>query len=608
MRAERVLCLLGLLALSCAQDATVGDLLKVAHVDVTPANGNLIVGGSLQLTATPKTESGIVLTDRTVTWISDNPALATVSATGLVTALDLGGPVEIRATVDNVPGTANVLISAEPVTRVIVAPNQTSVLVGSSAQLVAVAYDASDRAVEGATFTWESSRPATAGVTTTGIVLGVAPGGPALVTARIGAVAGVASITVTAPPPGPPVPTSLGFVQQPSNGTAGQPIDPAVQVEVLDNTGNPVTTSSAQITVRLGNNPGNATLTGTLTVSAVNGIASFTDLRVSQGGTGYTLIASSSGLIDGTSSPFNLTAAPSPPVLTITTQPSPLAVSGQPFIQQPVVRVRNAENNPLVGITVTASIATGGGTLAGTTTAISDPDGFATFTDLAVSGAAGTRTLRFASPGATSVTSNSIVVALPGPTPTSLAFTQQPPAGTAGQALDPEVRVAIRDENGNTMTSSSAPITLRLGNNQGGATLSGTLTVNAVSGVAAFNDLVLDQAGNGYTLVASSSGVPDATSAGFDVAAATTVSPPVLTITTQPSASVSSGQVFPQQPVVLVQSGSGGSVTRGRGYRGDCIRGRNPGWQPDGDLGWKRTSDLHGSRDHRRGGKPHSRL
>ena len=49
------------------------------------------------------------------------------------------------------------------------------------------------------------------------------------------------------------------------------------------------------MTVALGNNPGDAILGGTLTANVVDGVATFTDLTLSQPGTGYTLIVTESG-------------------------------------------------------------------------------------------------------------------------------------------------------------------------------------------------------------------------------------------------------------------------------------------------------------------------
>jgi hypothetical protein len=87
--------------------------------------------------------------------------------------------------------------------------------------------------------------------------------------------------------------------------------------------------------------------------------------------------------------------------------------------------------------------------------------------------------------------------------------------GSANDTTGPPVTVDIVDSGGNVVDS-SAPVTVALGNNPGGATLGGTLTENAVHGVATFNDLTLDKPDNGYTLAASSSGLTNATSNSFD--------------------------------------------------------------------------------------------
>ncbi len=59
----------------------------VASVTVSPATPIIMVGQTVQLTATPKDASGNVLTGRTVTWTSDNGGVATVNGTGLVAAV-----------------------------------------------------------------------------------------------------------------------------------------------------------------------------------------------------------------------------------------------------------------------------------------------------------------------------------------------------------------------------------------------------------------------------------------------------------------------------------------------------------------------------------------
>jgi hypothetical protein len=108
------------------------------------------------------------------------------------------------------------------------------------------------------------------------------------------------TITVQAGPA-----AKLTFKTQPTNTLVGVAIaDFAVEVQDAD--GNPVTTSSAAIGIVLGNNPNSAVLSGTATVSAVNGVATFSGLTLDKAATGYTLVASSAPLTSATSDQFNV--------------------------------------------------------------------------------------------------------------------------------------------------------------------------------------------------------------------------------------------------------------------------------------------------------------
>lgn len=90
------------------------------------------------------------------------------------------------------------------------------------------------------------------------------------------------------------------------------------------------------------------------------------------------------------------------------------------------------------------------------------------------------------------------------------------PYNTSGSAIT----VDVVDASGNTVDT-SAPVTLALGTStaadQDGATLGGTLTQNAVHGVATFNDPNLNLSDNHYTLVASSPGLTSSESSQFNI-------------------------------------------------------------------------------------------
>ncbi len=80
----------------------------------------------------------------------------------------------------------------------------------------------------------------------------------------------------------------------PGKVTAGAPF--AVDVAVEDALGNVETAFSGSVKIALANNPGGATLGGTLSVPAVNGVAAFTDLTLDKTDPGYTLQATGAGL------------------------------------------------------------------------------------------------------------------------------------------------------------------------------------------------------------------------------------------------------------------------------------------------------------------------
>src|SRR5437667_10950873 len=85
------------------------------------------------------------------------------------------------------------------------------------------------------------------------------------------------------------------------------PSTPPFQSRALDAAGNPVPSFTGSVTVALGSNPGGSTLSGTTTVAAVNGVASFSPLTLDKTGTSYALTATAAGLIPATSSGFSIT-------------------------------------------------------------------------------------------------------------------------------------------------------------------------------------------------------------------------------------------------------------------------------------------------------------
>lgn len=98
-----------------------------------------------------------------------------------------------------------------------------------------------------------------------------------------------------------------------------------------------------------------------------------------------------------------------------------------------------------------------------------------------------------------------------------LVFSVQPGATKAGVAIVPAVTITAATGSGSADPTFVKNIVVSLGANPGGGGLSGTRTVGANAGVATFSNLTISAAGSGYTLTASASNLPTATSAAFSV-------------------------------------------------------------------------------------------
>src|SRR5439155_213553 len=200
-----------------------------------------------------------------------------------------------------------------------------------------------------------------------------------------------------------------------------------------------------------------------------------------------TLPISATGLTGVNSATVTLTAGTATQ-LTVTTEPSSTAQSGVPFAQQPVIQVRDASGNPVSqgGVTVTAAIATGGGTLGGTLTATTTETGVATFTNRSEARRVGKRSLSLSATGHKNV--NSATVTLTAGTATQLTVTTKPSrTAQSGGPWTQEVGIQVRDASGNPVSQAGVTVTVAIAT--GGGTLGGTLTATTTeTGVATFTN------------------------------------------------------------------------------------------------------------------------
>jgi Concanavalin A-like lectin/glucanases superfamily/Bacterial Ig-like domain (group 2) len=89
---------------------TSGPVAPVASVTLSPISSSIVQGGIVQLTATARGADGSALTGRLVTWSSNAPAVASVDATGLVTARSIGSA-SIIATSEAKSGSAAITVT-----------------------------------------------------------------------------------------------------------------------------------------------------------------------------------------------------------------------------------------------------------------------------------------------------------------------------------------------------------------------------------------------------------------------------------------------------------------------------------------------------------------
>jgi uncharacterized protein YjdB len=178
--------------------ATVVVLERLAStVILTPSSATLIVGATQTLGTQVTDALGNLLVGRPVGFSSDAPAVASVNAAGVVTALT-AGTAHITATSEGKSGSATIVVIPVPVASVQITPSSASLLPGATQTLTAVARSAGGAVLSGRAVTWTSGAPGVATVSASGVVTAIAPG-VAIVIAIIDGVTATSTITVALP-------------------------------------------------------------------------------------------------------------------------------------------------------------------------------------------------------------------------------------------------------------------------------------------------------------------------------------------------------------------------------------------------------------------------
>jgi hypothetical protein len=279
----------------------------------------------------------------------------------------------------------------------------------------------------------------------------------------------------------------LRFVAQPTTTAAGTAFD--VSVELVTAAGTRVSGANDVVTLAVG---GGATLSGSTSAAAVNGVATFTGLTLTRAGSNYQLTATS-GTFSNTSSAFTVEAG------AVSAEQSSLVLGSTTLIpnvsSSATFTFRDAHANPIAGRSVSLSTPLAGVTFT-PNTGTTDANG--SFQTNVVATTAGTASISANVAGVMMTVPASIVIA---PAATALRFVTQPGAIVAGVPFS--VSVEFIATGGQRVTSATNPVTLSL---SGGGLVTGVLTVNATAGLATFTGIGLNTAGTALVLTATGGG------------------------------------------------------------------------------------------------------
>jgi adhesin/invasin len=459
---------------------------------------------TLQLEDTVRTPVGNPVPGQSATWSSSNTGVATVDAnTGLVTAVADGTTtITASAAGGTRTGTYTIVVSTPSPAQTHVVASPTTLTVGDTSTItVQVKNAAGGNITEGgddvqltsdggtlSAVTDHGDGSYTASLTTTlaGIIK---------VTGTLnGAQLDTASVTFTSD-------TAASMTKTAGDGqtaTAGSAVGVAPQVRLLDGLGNPV--SGVSVTFApVGST--NGSVTGGTTTTDASGYAAVGSWTLDNTAKVDSLTATA-GSFTVTFTATGVAGAPANMVKSAGDGQS--ATAGSDVATAPAVTITDANGNPVAGVSVTFSVASGGGSVTGGS-ATTDAAGVATVGSWTLGTTAGANTLDAASAGLTTVTFTATGTA--GAPANMVKSAGDAQTATVNTAVATAPAVTITDSNGNPVSGVSVTFSVASG---GGSVTGGSATTDA-SGVATVGSWTLGTTAGANTLDAASAGLTTVT-------------------------------------------------------------------------------------------------
>jgi hypothetical protein len=296
--------------------------------------------------------------------------------------------------------------------------------------------------------------------------------------------------------PKPDVATSLAKVAGDNQqAVAGTPLSDSLAARVADKYGNAVPDVTVDWTIA----SGGGSLNPTSSHTNAEGLARTKWTLGTQAGS-QSVAASSQGL---TGSPvvFKATALPGAGTLVINGGNNQTAVAGTAVATPPSVIIRDSNNNPITGVTVTFAVTSGGGSITGPTQ-ITNSDGIAQVTSWTLGNTAGPNWLTATANGIAGSPANFGATGVAGAA-VKIVQVGGSNAGTAGAPVAEPPRVLVTDANDNPVAG--VPVTFQVAS--GGGSLSGGSQTTDANGIAEPTSWTLGTTAGSNSLTASSSGL-----------------------------------------------------------------------------------------------------
>ena len=360
------------------------------------------------------------------------------------------------------------------------------------------------------------------------------------------------------------LPSSIEVAAVPTTTSGGALFATSPTITLKNSANQILTRSSNTVTVSVS---GTAALSGQTSVAAVNGVATFTNMRLVGTIGSYTLTFS---VADGPSATATIVLTAGAPTKAQLVYPvaatTPLQCGGGAPCQVPNPAVgddpypqfslRDVSGNfvSAAGKTLIATITSGaGGSITSGGTVLSS-DAIFTFDQLRIRGSsASTYTISFGGVGIAPVSLSATVVS---GSPASIVLTQAASGARSGISFVTAPQVTIYDSELIIVANSQATVTATITSGENGA-LIGSATATPVNGVATFTGLgIRGVAGTSYVISYSVAGLNPITQI-------ITPTPGVATqvVLTRNASGFVNGSAFATQPILELRDGAGNTVT-----------------------------------------------